>query len=577
MKQSVENKLKITKKILFAIVGVLITTVLIFSIFSVNTIIKFRSEGGYTIVEDVEFENIGNGFTVQNQFSFKLYEIGHAETLAFFMNHHDIQVYIGNECVYSMIAGDTDKFVTSGGAWVMIPLSDGDAGKVVRVVLTPLYDNYNDVPEFFLGSEIAIHNATLHRALPIMILSLCVMFTGMLLISFALYQSVKGMKKTGRMYALGCMAVSAGLWRITYDKVAYLFFENSSVLIYNLSIVSLMVVAISMLNVIEKNDKNKNVIRMFSCIYCLAYIVQLILQLVGVFDLRQTLKIIHITLILSAMMFVFDSVVSLSKMKTEKTIKFNYSDLLGIGVIIDLIIYYFAETSLKMFFTLIAILCFSVLEGVSLMFVYIEQKTVLEEMENQLALSRATTMMSQIRSHFVFNILNAISGMCKYDPEKADETVVLFSRYLRNNIEIMENDNNIPFEKDLRQLEDYVALEQIRFGDKIEFYSDIEIDDFMIPPLIVQPVVENAIKHGVSKKQGNGNIILRTRDMGDNIVISVIDDGVGFDMSELDKEHSVGLRNIRFRLEHLVNGKFEIESELGKGTTATITIPKEKK
>lgn len=276
-------------------------------------------------------------------------------------------------------------------------------------------------------------------------------------------------------------------------------------------------------------------------------------------------------------MFVVDSVVQLFRAKTEKTTVFNYSDLLGIGVLIDLIIYYFAESSLKMFFTLIAILCFSVLEVVSLMFVYIEQKTVLEELENQLALSRATTMMSQIRSHFVFNVLNAISGMCKYDPEKADQTVVLFSRYLRNNIEIMEKDDNIPFGTDLRQIEDYVALEQIRFGEKIEFYSDIETDDFMIPPLIVQPVVENAIKHGVSKKQGNGNIILRTRDMGDNIVISVIDDGVGFDMSELDKEHSVGLRNISFRLENLVNGKFEIQSELGKGTTATITIPKERK
>lgn len=291
MKQSVENKLRITKKALFAIVGVLIATVLIFSFFSVNTVIKFRSESGYTIVEDVEYENIGSGFLVQNQFRFKLHEIGHAETLAFFVNHHDVQVYIGNECVYSMIARDMDNFTTSGGVWVMIPLSDSDANKEVRVVLTPLYDNYDDVPEFFLSSEIAIHNATLHRALPAMILGLCVMFAGVLLICFALYQSAKGMKKIGHLYALGFMAISAGLWRITYDKVSYLFFENRSVLIYNLSVVSLMIIAISMLNVLEKNDKNKNVIRILSCAYCLAYIVQLILQLVGVFDLRQTLKL----------------------------------------------------------------------------------------------------------------------------------------------------------------------------------------------------------------------------------------------------------------------------------------------
>lgn len=141
----------------------------------------------------------------------------------------------------------------------------------------------------------------------------------------------------------------------------------------------------------------------------------------------------------------------------------------------------------------------------------------------------------------------------------------------------MEKDGNVPFTADLRQLEDYVMLEQVRFGDKIEFYTDIEADDFMIPPLILQPVVENAIKHGVSKKQDNGTIVLRTRNVGDNIVITVTDDGVGFDLRELDKEKSVGIRNIRFRLEHLVHGSLDIKSEPGNGTEVTIIIPKENK
>ncbi len=205
---------------------------------------------------------------------------------------------------------------------------------------------------------------------------------------------------------------------------------------------------------------------------------------------------------------------------------------------------------------------------------FTEQKNALEEMEIKLALSRTTTMMSQIRSHFVFNLLNAISGMCKYDPEKADDTVVRFARYLRNNIDIMEEDKNIPFATDLKQLEDYVALEQVRFGDKIEFYTDIETEDFLIPPLILQPVIENAIKHGISKKQGNGTIILKTREQGENIIITIEDDGIGFDRKELEKEKSVGLKNIRFRLEHLVNGTFSIFSKVKEGTVVTITIPK---
>ena len=96
----------------------------------------------------------------------------------------------------------------------------------------------------------------------------------------------------------------------------------------------------------------------------------------------------------------------------------------------------------------------------------------------------------------------------------------------------------------------------------------------MIPPLILQPVVENAIKHGISKKQSAGTIILRTYATDRDIVITVEDDGVGFDVRELLKEKSVGIRNIRFRLHHLVNGTLDIESEIGKGTIVTITIPR---
>lgn len=152
--------------------------------------------------------------------------------------------------------------------------------------------------------------------------------------------------------------------------------------------------------------------------------------------------------------------------------------------------------------------------------------------------------------------------------------MVRFARYLRNNIDIMEEDKAIPFTTELLQLEDYVVLEQVRFGDRIEFYTDIEADRFMIPPLLLQPVVENAIKHGLSKKQEGGTIILRTREIGENIVITIEDDGIGFDIEELQKEKSIGIKNIRFRLRHLVNGTLEFESEVGRGTKATITIPK---
>ena len=460
----------------------------------------------------------------------------------------------------------------------MIPLHREDVGKEVRVVLTPLYSDYQDkTPDFLLGSELAIYKAYFYQALPEMALSLCVVLAGLFLLCMAVYNSIR-QDTVFRLYMLSLLAISAGLWRVTYGRFAYLLFANHTVLVYYISIISLMLVALAMLNCVELSEgqEGHKAIRVCSLIYCVVFVGQFLLQLAGVLDLRQMLKATHAAIIVSAAALCFSGVSAWIRRlrRSDRTAGGNYSLLLGIGAITDLLLHYFAETSVGMLFTLGAILCYSMLEGIRMLIRYTEQKNELEEMHTQLTLSRTTTMMSQIRSHFVFNILNAISGMCKYDPEKADDTVVRFARYLRNNIDIMEHDKNIPFAADLRQLEDYVMLEQVRFGDKLEFYTDVETDQFMIPPLILQPVVENAIKHGISKKQSDGTIILRTRDAGENIVITVEDDGVGFDTQELSKEKSVGLKNIRFRLHHLVNGTLDIASEEGKGTIVTITIPK---
>lgn len=196
-----------------------------------------------------------------------------------------------------------------------------------------------------------------------------------------------------------------------------------------------------------------------------------------------------------------------------------------------------------------------------------------KELEGELKHSRIVLAMSQIRTHFIFNILTAISGMCEYDPKKADETILRFSRYLRSNIDIMEEDCPETFERSMKHLEDYVALEQIRFGDRIRFEKDLEITNFKIPPLILQPVVENGIRHGLLPRASGGTIFLRTRKEKDQVVITIADDGVGFEPGEEKKDGSVGLSNVRFRLSHMMNGRLEIESSPGQGTKVTITIP----
>jgi sensor histidine kinase YesM len=196
-----------------------------------------------------------------------------------------------------------------------------------------------------------------------------------------------------------------------------------------------------------------------------------------------------------------------------------------------------------------------------------------EKLSDELHNSRIVLAMSQIRTHFIFNVLNAISSLCKSDPDMADVELVRFSRYLRNNIDIMQEDHPIPFEKALDHMHNYVDLEQLRFGEKIILDENYEYVDFSIPSLVMQPLVENAIKHGLLPKPEGGTIRVSTSRHGNNVLIEIADDGIGFDTHKKIPQTSVGLSNVRFRVERMMNGRIQVESKPGKGTLVRLWLP----
>jgi two-component sensor histidine kinase len=200
--------------------------------------------------------------------------------------------------------------------------------------------------------------------------------------------------------------------------------------------------------------------------------------------------------------------------------------------------------------------------------VYAKSKMLERELEH----SRIVLSLGQIKNHFIFNVLNAISGMCKSEPEKADETVILFSRYLRNHMSILEDSDLVAFDEVMNNLTDYVELEKIRFGEKITYKQEIDFTNFIMPQMILQPLVENSLKHGILPKAEGGTICIKTFKEKGNVVIKVIDDGIGFDDTKEYREDSLGICNVRYRLKHMVNGKLDIESEIGKGTVVKNSI-----
>lgn len=173
----------------------------------------------------------------------------------------------------------------------------------------------------------------------------------------------------------------------------------------------------------------------------------------------------------------------------------------------------------------------------------------------------------------MFGNKDCYGKLCLYDPAEANQTVVHFAKYLRGNINILQDDELIPFRKELEHLEDYIVLEKVRFGERVQFVKELELEEFMIPPLILQPIVENAIKHGVLRTPKGGSIKLTTKRSFNQVDIQIIDDGAGFDLDTPIREGAVGISNVKFRLEYMIKGKMEIESVPGKGTTVTIKMP----
>ena len=193
----------------------------------------------------------------------------------------------------------------------------------------------------------------------------------------------------------------------------------------------------------------------------------------------------------------------------------------------------------------------------------------------QLAESRISTMMSQIRPHFIYNTLGSIEQLCKLDPPKAGDLVHNFAKYLRGNFGELDNPKPILMSQEMEHVHHYISIENVRFPD-MTFRFEMNSADFHIPALTVQPIVENAIKHGLMKLSKGGTLCVVSYETDTDYCISVEDDGVGFDTSVLiDERKHVGLRNIRERLKVMVNGKLEIQSTVGVGTKVLVTIPKE--
>ena len=198
-----------------------------------------------------------------------------------------------------------------------------------------------------------------------------------------------------------------------------------------------------------------------------------------------------------------------------------------------------------------------------------------KEKERELAEQKIALLVSQIQPHFLYNILGTIEWLCEKDPKKAQEAVQELSRFLRGNMDSLQSVTTIPAARELEHIRCYLRLERIRFGEKLRAVYDIETEDFFLPALCLQPLVENAVRHGVTKREEGGTITVATRELKKAYLVVIRDDGVGFDPSlPPPGGPHLGIQNVRSRLAAQCGGSVTVKSSPGEGTTVEVCIPK---
>ena len=583
--------------ILSAVAGVLLFALLVFLCVSVNfEVQQSRTDDGFSVVSDFvcrEAEYADAPIGVIREYTFTINEGLEKDTyLAFYTVHQYAEIYIDGQPVYSMKPSGKLRIRTVGSNWSMIPLYREDAGKEIRVNIIPVYESVrNREVEFLTGSRFSICANRLHQDWPQLFLSVMAVLVGIAFVCIAVYKLLNKRSDDG-LAALGLFSVMMGLWRLTDTRFTPFLAPEKPVLMFYLSVAMMMIGMVPLMKAMKSglHKTNRCILDCYCIVAALVCIMQTLLQIFGGMDLRENLSVTHLMIAVGSVVLVGTVVYDRIRypQNQQGAVSPKASLILMAGVLADIVAYYVRGTSSGLLFSLLAMLIYIILTGVNMMLRYIEREKQLAEKERRLAEdekklaenerqlteSRISTMISQVRPHFIYNTLGSIEQLCELQPEKAAELVHNFSRYLRGNFNELDNPAPICLSQEIEHTRYYVSIEKVRFPD-IEVRFDLRAADFLLPALSVQPLVENSIKHGLMKLSSGGVVTVSSYETDTHYCVSVEDNGAGFDTSILlDERKHIGLRNIRGRLEMMCSGTLTVESTPGVGTRVILSIPK---
>lgn len=498
--------------------------------------------------------------------------------LCFRSSQQSVRVYVDQRQIYEYDTSGSRPFSKSTpSAWNFVPVPLDSSGKsVVIETISPYAQNSGLTNPVLLGTYSAVELHILNLQFPQFIISVAILLLAffMFLVSFWLTKS-REMRRI--LHSLAFFIFMVGIWVFGESKMPHAFspfnLMESSLAFYALFLLPMPYLNYMRFRLHARRQHTLTVLYYAALGNTAACTV---LQVFQVADLIELLPAAHIMLVLA----VGYTLVSLFLDRRRETEKGDGLELVGLIVLsicgaAELWLFYSNDFYNTGALVPLGLLVYLVLLSISTARKLLRRSVEAAELDEELQENRAQLLISQIQPHFIYNTLGAIQTYIMKSPNTAYKMVQNFSDYLRANIQSVMNTEPILFSTELKHVRAYTDIELIRFRNRIDVVYEIGPSDFYILPLTVQPLVENAIKHGLCGRVEGGTVWVRTQEDEQNYVITVEDNGRGFDVSDAaGKGRGVGLLNIHNRLELQMNAKLEIVSSPGRGTKVAVILPK---
>ena len=610
MEKSSFLKKYMTTAMLFIVVALAVVALLITpkyaqqAIDPVFPIVKFQGEyrigeeKWMPVTENIHISSMQGPVTLKGNFIMRDPEtnelLGNAEPetmIAVYLNHLNLNIFIDNQIVYQSDA-ENPIFgaVTCGQIWEVFTVMQEEP---IEIVLTNShkYGNENAIDDFL--DSFSIYSGGIFERQRVeegewqRVFGIAILLSAMAMLGVALFASKIHINNSSEMAVIGAIILFAGIYYIFSSENICLWNNNYK---FNTSILCiceefyLLFITILFIKILPpKTYKAGKLLIGISLCSMIGLFITNILDIFLIYDTWFIWGLVEFFVCFGLLVCLFLEQEDISK---ENILIYRVNIFLMLSYMVDFVAICFGwweNTNLSMLF-----FCVIFIGAVILMLKVVPQNlekvAKAKELETEQKLlqaklheSRISVMISQIQPHFIYNSLAVIQELCYSEPEKAEKAIGTLADFLKGNMAISLSDKLVCFQDELKHTKKYLEIEHLRFEEQLSVVYDIQADGFSIPALTLQPIVENAIRHGVRQKEEGGTVTISSRESEKYFEILVEDDGPGFNHHpENNKEGlHIGINNVKERLEHMCNGTLEIISEEGKGTCIRIRIEKE--